>query len=204
MYSAKNGVSAPEIERKYGLTPKTAWLVLRRIREAMRRAPLAGLLSGTVTADETWIGGQLKNRHRSNPREQPRAYATTDQTPVFALVHYETREVRSRAVPNAITKTLGAAIAEEMDRERTELWTDGATAYIPDGESMRGHQTVDHAARPVHAARRHDDEHGGEPLLAVEAVTRYHVSKEHLNRYLAQFDFLYSLRKTIDSAGSAR
>lgn len=78
MCSAKNGVSAREIERKYGLTPKTAWFVLHRIREAMRREPLAGLLSGTVAADETWIGGQPKNRHRSDPREQPRRYGTTD------------------------------------------------------------------------------------------------------------------------------
>lgn len=47
---------------------------------------------------------------------------------MFALVHHETREVRSRVVPNVTAKTLGAAIAEEVDRERTELWTDGLGA----------------------------------------------------------------------------
>lgn len=203
MCSAKNGVSAREIERKYGLTPKTAWFVLHRIREAMRREPLAGLLSGTVAADETWIGGQPKNRHRSDPREQPRRYGTTDQTPVFALVHHETREVRSRVVPNVTAKTLGAAIAEEVDRERTELWTDGAPVYNGIGEQMRSHQSVDHAAGRY--VRR-----GGMTTNMVENYfsqlkrsidgTHHHVSKEHLNRYLAQFDFLYSLCKVTDSA----
>jgi hypothetical protein len=58
-----NGVSAREIERKYHLTPKSAWFAVHRIREAMKRKPLAGLLSGRVVADETWIGGAPKNRH---------------------------------------------------------------------------------------------------------------------------------------------
>jgi transposase-like protein len=46
MCAAKNGISAREVERKYDLTAKTAWFMLHRIREAMRRDPLAGLLSG--------------------------------------------------------------------------------------------------------------------------------------------------------------
>ncbi len=63
MCSSKNGVSAREIERKYDLTPKSAWFMLHRIREAMRREPLAGLLRGTIVADETWIGGKERNKH---------------------------------------------------------------------------------------------------------------------------------------------
>src|SRR5438045_525247 len=124
MCSAKNGISAREAERKYDLTPKTAWFVLHRIREAMKREPLAGLLRGTVISDETWIGGKPKNRHRNDPRERARGYETTDQTPVVSLIHFETREVRSRVVPNVNATTLGAAIAAQVDRERTELWTD--------------------------------------------------------------------------------
>ena len=66
MCASKNGVSAREIERKYDLTPKSAWFMCHRIREAMRRDPLASLLSGTVAADETWFGGTpLTSRRRS-------------------------------------------------------------------------------------------------------------------------------------------
>jgi transposase-like protein len=61
--SAKNGISAREVERKYGLTAKTAWFLMHRLREAMKREPIAGLLSGRVIVDETWYGGTPKNRH---------------------------------------------------------------------------------------------------------------------------------------------
>jgi hypothetical protein len=61
--ASKNGVSAREIERKYGLTPKTAWFMLHRLREAMKRDGDAPFLSGTLVADETWIGGNPGNQH---------------------------------------------------------------------------------------------------------------------------------------------
>lgn len=64
MSSAKNGISGREVERMHGLTPETAWFMLHRLREAMKREPLVGLLAGTIVADETWIGGKPKNPSR--------------------------------------------------------------------------------------------------------------------------------------------
>jgi transposase-like protein len=60
MSSAKNGISGREIERMHGLTPETAWYMLHRLREAMKREPMVGLLSGTIVADETFIGGSQR------------------------------------------------------------------------------------------------------------------------------------------------
>src|ERR1700704_5447374 len=68
MCASKNGVSAREIERKYDLTPKTAWFMLHRIREAMKKAPLSGLLTGRVVSDETFYGGKPSNRHGHDPK----------------------------------------------------------------------------------------------------------------------------------------
>jgi hypothetical protein len=65
MCSAKNGISAREVERMHGVTPETAWFMLHRLREAMTRDPLAGVLRGTIVADETWIGGKPGNMHKS-------------------------------------------------------------------------------------------------------------------------------------------
>lgn len=70
--SSKNGVAAREIERKYGLTAKSTWFMMHRIREAMKREPIAGLLTGYVAADETYIGGKPSTHHRNDPREVAR------------------------------------------------------------------------------------------------------------------------------------
>jgi hypothetical protein len=104
MCSSKNGVAAREIERKYGLTPKSAWFMCHRIREAMRRDPLAGMLSGTIVADETFIGGKPKNRHRQGTYGKPRYGAGArsgpeyQKIPVLTLVDKATGETRSAVV----------------------------------------------------------------------------------------------------------
>jgi len=95
--------------------------MLHRIRQAMKRDPLAGMLRGTVISDEMWIGGAPGNRHRDDPREQSRLSSTADKTPVLALVHYETREVISRMVPRVDGRTLRSAIAENVDGPATML-----------------------------------------------------------------------------------
>lgn len=53
MVSNKNGVAAREIERRYDLTPKAAWFMLHRIREAMKVGALVEQMTGTILADET-------------------------------------------------------------------------------------------------------------------------------------------------------
>jgi transposase-like protein len=64
MGAGKNGVSALELQRHLGVAYQTAWFIGHRLRESMTREPLAGMLSGTVVADETFIGGKPKNKHR--------------------------------------------------------------------------------------------------------------------------------------------
>src|SRR3954467_9734617 len=94
MCASKNGVSAREIERKYDLTPKSAWFMLHRVREAMKKEPMAGLLTGRVVSDETFYGGKPSNRHGHDPSKG--TSGVSDKTPIQSLVSRETGEVRSR------------------------------------------------------------------------------------------------------------
>jgi transposase-like protein len=149
MASSKNGVAAREIQRKYGLTAKSAWFMLHRVREAMKREPMAGLLSGRVVVDETYIGGKPKNRHRRDPREpdrQTRGPYESDKTAVVALVSRDTGEVRSKVVPNVTGENLGGAIAGEVEVKRTVLHTDGSFRYPRIARHFAGHEYVDHQA----------------------------------------------------------
>ncbi|GAA3733013.1 IS1595 family transposase [Leifsonia bigeumensis] len=200
--SSKNSVSAWEISRQYGLTPESAWHMVHRIREAMKREPVAGLLRGAIQADETWIGGNPANRHRNDPRELPRKAGTTDKQPVFALVHYETREARSTVVNDVTANTLGDKIREWADIENTYLQTDKHTGYIKIGAEAPSHEVVDHSMGQYKLL-------GGAGTNLVEGFfselkrsldgTHRHVSIEHLDRYLAQFDFMFTTCKLTDS-----
>lgn len=201
MCASKNGVAAREIERKYDLTPKSAWFMTHRIREAMKREPLAGLLGGAVQVDETWIGGNPKNRHRNDPREQPRGWHTSDKQPVVSLIHYETREVHSRVVNDVTGKSLLPAIEEVMEPKRTWLYTDEHSGYRAIAPQMAGHEAVNHSAGEYTRGNVSTNLVEGffSQLKRSLDGTHHHVSTEHLGRYLAEFDFRYSTCHISDS-----
>lgn len=198
--SSKNSVSAWEISRKYSVTNESAWHMLHRIREAMKREPVAGLLRGTVVADETWIGGEPKNRHadKRNPNARP---GLTDKQPVMTLVDYETRTVRSRAVADVTAPSLAAVLSEEVEIDRSQLWTDSSASYRSVGKRFNSHHTVDHSAGQYvrRGAGTNLAEGFFSQLKRSLDGTHHHVSREHLGRYLAQFDWLYTHCKATDS-----
>ncbi len=207
MSSAKNGISGREIERMHDLTPETAWYMLHRLREAMKREPLVGLLSGVIAADETWIGGKPKNKHQQGkPRFQGgrgRAGYPKDKTAVLSLVNKTTGEVRSRIIPDITGATLRDALVEQIDTSTSTLHTDAATAYREVGEKFAGgHEWVDHhSAEYVRGDVTSNQAEGYFSQLkrSIDG-THHHVSTAHLHRYLAEFDYRYTTRKLSDSA----
>jgi len=203
--SSKNSVSAWEISRKYEITNESAWHMLHRIREATKFEPLAGLWSGSMQADETWIGGKPSNRHRNDPREQARlaSPSKSDKQPVLSVVHYESREVRSTVVPNVTGDTLMQALSEMADLKNTFLQTDGGAGYRTVSPHVAGHERVDHEAGvwklPGGAGTNLAEGFFSQLKRSIDG-THHHVSREHLHRYLAQMDFMYSNCRDSDSS----
>jgi transposase-like protein len=215
MCASKNGVSAREIERKYGLCPRTAWFLMHRIREAMKSESLESFV-GTIVADETFIGGAVKNQHQRK-RQQPMriipgmGHATNpNMTTVLSLINTTTGEVRSRVVPDVTGHTLRKAIAEQVDMSRSHLRTDEGSWYRQLGTEFQSHKTVNHSASQY---VRYEDrevvtsnaaENFFSQLKRSLDGTHHHVSRVHLPRYLAEFDYRYSTRQVSDAARMAR
>ncbi len=199
--SSKNSVSAWEISRKYEVTNETAWHMLHRIREAMKYEPVAGLLGGAVQVDETWMGGEPKNRHRRSKLEADRKKGPTDKQPVVSLVHYESRRVRARVVADVTGKSLLPAIEEMMDTKRTHLHTDGGAGYKHIAGQFAAHETVDHSVGEYARGNVSTNLNEGFHAQLKRSIdgTHHHVSVVHLQRYLDQFAWLYTHCKATDS-----
>src|SRR6185437_6395137 len=105
--NAKNGISSYELSRSLGVTQKTAWFMLHRIRVAMETqsfVKLGGSESGPIEVDETFIGGKTQNMHRAVARKRflgtiP-AGGSAGKTVVMGMRDRETRQVRAKVVPN--------------------------------------------------------------------------------------------------------
>ena len=206
MASNKNGVAAREIERRYDLTPKAAWFLLHRIRTAMEVGPLAAALSGTIVADETLVGGEIGNRDESVRATPvpfvPHHHGWPGKTVVLSLINKDSGEVRSRVVPNVTGHTLRKVIAEQVDMAGSHLHTDSAPAYRALGEEFVSHETVNHHAGEYvrgNVTTNHAEGYFSQLKRSLDG-THHHVSREHLPRYLAEFDFRYSTRKLSDTA----
>lgn len=199
MCAAKNGISAREVERRYGVCPRSAWHMLHRIRQAMAGGErLVTTMRGTIVSDETWIGGDPKWMHT---RQRPvKRQGSTEKTPVMTLVNAVTGEARSKVLPWVNANTLRKAISEQVDMAGSELVTDQAGHYLGIGQDFATHESVNHSKGEYVRGRVTTNQVEGFFAQLKRSIdgTHHHVSPEHLHRYVNEFDFRYSTCKMSD------
>jgi transposase-like protein len=195
--AGKNGVSAKELQRHLGVAYPTAWFINHRLREAMTREPLAALFTGTVVADETWVGGAPKNRHGKSTGK----LGYTDKTPVVALVNKESGQVRTAVVPDVSGSNLRQVLSENVDAEASHLQTDSARYYRPIGKGFASHEWVNHSAGEYvrDGVSTNEAESFFSQFKRSLDGTHHAVSKEHLHRYASEFEFRWNTRKLTDA-----
>lgn len=206
MVASKNGVSAREIERKYGITNRAAWFLTHRIREAMANGGIMTKLSGTIVADETWVGGKAKNKHGGmryvHKRNDPKIFHKNEnKTAVLTILNTESGEARSRVIPNITGDTLADAIRENVEIEISELHTDEWRGYWPIGREFAKHAAVHHSRGEYvrdGATTNHVEGFFSQLKRSLDG-THHHVSGTHLARYLSEFDFRFSTRALTDA-----
>jgi len=194
--SSKNGMSSMELHRLLGVTQKTAWFMLHRIREAMKpeAGGLLGSGGGTVEADETYWGNT--KRSKAARGYKGRGYAHKEK--IVSLVE-RGGNVRSFHVQSVTAKTLKPILLEQIAKE-AHLMTDEASMYTVVGKEFASHSVVNHSSGEYARGKAHTNTIEGffSRLKRGLIGTYHHVGSQHLGRYVTEFDFRYNTRKGSD------
>jgi transposase-like protein len=192
--NAKNSISSYELHRALGVTQKSAWFMLQRVRLALQGAGVFEKLSGEVEVDETFIGGKARNMHPGKRKAKGRGAA--GKAVVMGLLQRH-GEVRTLVVDNTKRKTLQPHVREHVEKGAA-VFTDALASYAglsPDYV----HQVIDHAECYV-KGNIHTNGLENFWSLFKRCIKGTHISVEpfHLFRYLDAESYRFNCRKMND------
>jgi transposase-like protein len=199
--ATRNGTSSCELSRAVGVTQKTAWFMLHRIREALADRG-DGFLSGPVEADETYVGGLTKNMNAKRKAKYQRTWSGEGKSAVFGIVERSNPErkgrVRAWVIPFVENEYLQGNIRRNV-APGSEVHTDGFPAY-------RGlkrdyiHQVIDHAYEYV---RGHVHTNSIESFFSVfkRTIRGTYIAPrpKHLQRYVQEQVYRFNERESNDA-----
>jgi transposase-like protein len=207
----KNGISSWELHRALGVTQKTAWFMLHRIRlgmslqrkgfgSAARPKMGDGGKGGTaVEVDETFIGGQKKNMHKDKKVRYEARGGAFGKTIVQGLLDRNAREVRAKVVPDVKRETLQNEILKNV-KYGTTVYTDEAVAYDQGMQWRFVHEMVNKSETYVRGQVHVNGMENFWSLLKRTLKGTYvAVEPYHLDRYLDEQIFRYNNRATKEN-----
>jgi transposase-like protein len=227
MTASKKGVSAHQVHRMLGISYKSTWFLMHRLREAMRTGglePLGGE-GKFVEADETYFGKPAVPHVSKARGDRPyiKGNKNRNNRAIIALVE-RGGKVRSFHVAVADSATVAGIVNANVHKE-SRLQTDESRLYTKVGADFASHDTVNHGRKEyvrywneVTDKLRPD----GKPVVETTTITTntiesyfsvfkrgmrgtyQHCAEKHLHRYLAEFDFRYNNRIALGTDDSAR
>ncbi len=193
--NSKNGISSHELARALGVTQKSTWFMLHRIRLAMQTKTFEKL-SGTVEADETDIGGKARNMHKHKRAQKIKTRGYTDKTAVLGVVE-RGGEVRATVVPDNTRKTIQPLVREAVE-PGSSLFTDFHGGYHGLGKDY-DHRVVDHLVAYVDGQVHTNVMENFWSLLKRGLHGTYiSVQPFHLFRYVDERAFAFNKRELTD------
>jgi len=195
--SHKKGISSAQLGRDIGVTQKTAWFMLQRIRNCLA-VHNSSEMSGDIEVDETYVGGKNKNRHSDKKVKKSQGRSYKDKTPVFGMIERGGKLV-AKVVPDVKGNTLKTIIYDSVDFGSI-LHTDEWLAYQGLHREY-DHRVVEHG-KGIYAKEDTNTNtiEGAWSILKRMIIGIYHfTSRKHLQKYIDEFVFRYNTRLTSES-----
>ncbi len=190
--SHKKGISSIQLSKDIGVTQKTAWFMLQRIRACFGISD-EDKLSGKVEIDETYVGGKNKNRHLVKKVANSQGRSTKDKTAVVGMVQRGGRVI-AKKVKDVQLNTIQKLIECHVTRHSI-LYTDEYQVYSA-LQLIHDHRKVNHSSDQYVIGGAHTNTiEGFWSLFKRGVIGIYHfVSRKHMQRYLDEFSFRYNTR----------
>jgi transposase-like protein len=200
--NCKNGISSYELAKDLGVTQKSAWFMLHRIRAAMKNKSIRklGSTGGPVEVDETFIGGNPNRMHADRRAKLQRGMkGNSAKTVVMGMLERDTREVRTKVIPNVKRETLQNEILRQIQGAGT-VYTDRYAGYDTLTVQQFIHETVNHAEEYVRGqVHTQGIENFWSLLKRTLHGTYVAVEPFHLDAYADEQAFRFNNRATKDN-----
>jgi transposase-like protein len=209
--NCKNGASSYEVADAIGVTQKSAWFMLHRIRLAMKTGSITKLggNGGEVESDETFVGGKTRFMHKGRLKRMreaqklaviPSENPYVGKTPVIGIFDRKSRQIRANVLPNMRRDTLQQQVLNNVEYG-AKLYTDNASGYGNAFAEKFAHEVVNHATEYVRG-RVHTNSLENFWSLLKRSLHGTYVAVEpfHLDRYVDEQVFRFNSR--LDESGN--